>query len=186
MRSELGAEVAAALLRPARLRGEPLERVVVEAARRDDHAFLLEGARERGQTRGLDAADVRVVRARDGVAERRAGDERDVGQVRAPGVRVVEEGDLAGREAELHDGGDGVGHRAEVDGDVLGLRNHAPAVVEERGRAVAPLLDVRRERGADEHGAHLLGDRAERRADDLELNWHKVFSHASRPNWDHP
>ena len=69
----------------------------------------------------------------------------------------------SGRRVAAHDGGDGVGHRAEVDGDVLGLRDHAPALVEERGRAVAPLLDVRGEGGADEDGAHLLGDRAQAR-----------------------
>ena len=67
---------------------------------------------------------------------------------------------------------DGVGHRAEMDGNVLGLGDHAAALVEQGGRAVAPLLDVGRERGADEHGAHLLGDRAERAAENLELNVH--------------
>ena len=69
-------------------------------------------------------------------------------------------------------GGDRVGHRAEVHRDVLGLRDHAAALVEERRRAVAPLLDVRRERRADEHRAHLLRDRAERAADHLELDVH--------------
>ena len=134
MRRELGAKIAAAFLRPACLRDELLERGVGEELRRHDHAFFGERARERGQARGLDAADVGVVRARDGVAERGAGDERDVGQVRAAGVRVVEEGDLAGREAEAHDGGDGVGHRAEVDGDVLCLRDH-PARGRRRARS---------------------------------------------------
>ena len=74
------------------------------------------------------------------------------------------------------DGGDRVGHRAEVDGDVLGLRDHPAALVEERGRAVAPLLDVRRERGADEHGAHLLGDRAQA----LPMTWSSMFTVSSR------
>ena len=101
-----------------------------------------------------------------------ARDERDVGQVGAAGVGVVEDEDLAVGRPLGDDGGDGVRHRAEVDGDVLGLGDHPAALVEERGRAVAPLLDVRRERGADEGGAHLLGDRAQRAADDLELNVH--------------
>ena len=70
------------------------------------------------------------------------------------------------------DGGDRVGHRAEVDGDVLGLRDHAAALVEDRGRAVAALLDVRGERRADQHRAHLLGDRAQRLAEHLELDRH--------------
>ena len=59
---------------------------------------------------------------------------------------------------------------------MLGLRDHPAARVEEGGRAVAPLLDVRRERGADEHGAHLLRDRAERAADDLELDVHGLVT----------
>ena len=67
---------------------------------------------------------------------------------------------------------DGLRHRAEVDGDVLGLRDHSAVGGEERGRAVAPLLDVGGEGGADEHGAHLLRDRAERAAENLELNRH--------------
>jgi hypothetical protein len=60
----------------------------------------------------------------------------------------------------FHHRGDGVGHRAEMHRDVLRLGDHPPAFVEERGRAVATLLDVRRECGTDEHGAHLLRDRA--------------------------
>ena len=49
---------------------------------------------------------------------------------------------------------------------------HPARVVEEGGRAVAPLLDVRRERGADQRRAHLLSDRQERAADDLEFDFH--------------
>src|SRR5205814_10259322 len=86
VRRDLGAEIAAALFRAAGLGDEPLERLVCQELGRDDHAFLLERAREGGEARGLDAADVGVVRARDGVAERGAGDERDVGEVRAAGV----------------------------------------------------------------------------------------------------
>ena len=69
-----------------------------------------------------------------------------------------------------HHGDDSVGHRPEVDGNVLGLRDHPSALVEERGRAVAALLDVRGERGAHEHGAHLLRDRLQKRSYDLELD----------------
>ena len=98
-----------------------------------------------------------------------ARDERDVRQVRAARVRVVEHVDLARLRVARHHGGDRLGHRAEVHRDVLGLGDHPPALVEERGRAVAPLLDVGGERGADERRAHLLGDRPQRAADNLEL-----------------
>jgi N-methylhydantoinase A len=49
--------------------------------------------------------------------------------VRAAGVRVVEDRDLARLEPEPHDGRDRVGHRAEVDRDVLRLRDHPAALV---------------------------------------------------------
>jgi len=80
--------------------------------------------------------------------------------VRAARVGIVERPHLAERGVVLHHRGDRVGHRAEMHGDVLGLRHHPAALVEESGRAIAPLLDVRGERRADEHGAHLLRDRA--------------------------
>ena len=60
--------------------------------------------------------------------------------------------------------------------------DHAATVVEQRGRAVATLLDVRRERGADEHRAHLLRDRAQRAADHLQLDGdHRTRSRTSVP-----
>ena len=95
MRRELGAEVAAPLLRLPRPLDEALEHLVGEELRRQDHALLLERARERRQARRLDPADVGVVRSRDGVAEHGARDERHVGEMRAAGVRVVEDRDLA-------------------------------------------------------------------------------------------
>ncbi len=54
------------------------------------------------------------------------------------------------------------GHRAEVHGNVLGLHDHLAVRVEQRGRSVAALLDVRRVRRADQHHAHLLAGGAQR------------------------
>ena len=59
---------------------------------------------------------------------------------------------------------------------MLGLDDHAAPLVEERGRAVAPLLDVGGEGRADEDGAHLLGDG--RRA--LPSTWSSIFTLSSR------
>ena len=172
VRGDLGPQVAAPLVRVAHVREQQRQHLVVEPDRRDDHALLVELARLGGQARRLHAADVRVVRARDGEAARDARDDRDVRKVRAPRVRVVEDVELAGlRVAGLH-GRDRLGHGSEVDGDVLGLDDHAAALVEERGRAVAPLLDVGREGRADEDGAHLLRRRPQRGTDHLELNFH--------------
>ena len=107
-----------------------------------------------------------------GVAARDPRDEGDVREVRAARVRVVDHVELTGLRVARQDGGDRLGHRAEVHGDVLGLDDHPALLVEERGRAVPPLLDVGREGGADERRAHLLGDGPELRAENLELNIH--------------
>ena len=78
----------------------------------------------------------------------------------------------SGPGSQRDDGGDRGGHRAEVDGDVLGLGDHPAAGVEDRRRAVAPLLDVGREGRADQRRAHLLGDRAKGVADHLQPDVH--------------
>ena len=173
---ELRPEVAASLLGVPHLRDQRVERFVVESGRRDDDPLVRQCARVGRHASGLDAADVCVVRARDGEAERRAGDEGHVGEVRAAGVRVVEHEHVAGRGVVAHHRGDRVRHRPQVDGDVLGLGDHPATLVEDRGRAVAPLLDVGREGGADEHRAHLLGDRAQRAAENLELDFHDLVT----------
>ncbi len=111
-----------------------------------------------------------MVSTRNGIAELGARDDREIGKVCPARVRVVEDPRLAGRGIVRHDRRDRFGHRAEMDRDVLRLRDHAAQLVEERSRAVASLLDVRREGRADQRGAHLLGDRAQRCADDLELD----------------
>ena len=173
---ELGAEVAARARRGSASARRAASRVSgVEPRRRDHDALLLERARVGRHAARLGAADVGVVGARDGEAERGARDERDVGEVRAAGERVVEDEDVVAARVVAADRGDRVGHRAEVDGDVLGLRDHAAALVEERGRAVAPLLDVGGERRPDQRRAHLLGDGAERGPENLELNVHALL-----------
>ena len=172
VRGELGTEVAEALVRVSHARDEGGEDLGVEAGGRNDDALLVERRRVGGKASRLLAPDVGVVGARHREPELGARDERDVGEVRAARVRVVQNVDVVARGVPRRHRCDRVGHRAEVDGDVLGLRDHPPVGREERRRAVAPLLDVRREGGADEHGAHLLCNRPQRAADDLELDFH--------------
>ena len=123
-----------------------------------------------------------MVRARDRKADPRARDERDVREMGAARIRIVQRPHLTGGGVVRHHRGDGVGHRAEMDGNVLRLRDHATPFVEERRRTVAPLLDVGREGRADEHRAHLLGDRAEQAAENLELDRHDRVSLSMRPS----
>ena len=183
---ELGAQVAAPLVARARVGGDQVDQVVVEPRRRQDQAFLVQLGRVGGHRGGGHPADVGVVRARGGPAQQLAvdvdrRDERDVGQVRAAQERVVEHPDLAGLDVLLAHGGDRGGQRAEVDGDVLGLDDEPAVRVEQRGRAVAPLLDVGRERAVDQRRAHLLGDPAQRADRDLELGGVHVASRVRMP-----
>ena len=122
------------------------------------------------------------MRTRDGEAGFGSRHERDVRKVRAARVGIVERPHLAEGRTVLHHRGNRIGHRAEMHGNVLGLRDHATALVEERGGAIAPLLDVRGERRADEHCAHLFGHRAQEAADDLELDRHCRVSLSMRPS----
>ena len=51
---------------------------------------------------------------------------------------------------------------AKMHRDVLGLADGRPVPVEQRGRAIAALLNVCREAGADQRLAHLLDDSGQR------------------------
>ena len=106
--------------------------------------------------------------------------------MRAAGVRVVQDVRVVGAGVHAPDRVHRVRHRAEVNGDVLGLGDQPTAVVEQRRRAVAPLLDVGGEGGADQDGAHLLGDRAEGAAENLQLDVHGLVTLWSASTWHHP
>ena len=180
VRRQLRAQVGAPLLGLAHPLGQLVDEPRGQGLGRDDHALLLERRRV-GRHRARDAtAHVGVVRPAGGEADQRPirprppgedrGDDRDVGQVRPAGERVVEDPRAAGLVLLVEHRCDGRGHRAEVHGDVLGLHDHLAARVEDGGRAVAPLLDVRGVRRADEHGAHLLARGAQRAGHHLQLN----------------
>ena len=183
---ELRAQVAAALVAGARVGGDQVDQLAGQAHRREDQALLVQLGRVGRHRRRDHPADVGVVGARRGPAEPLAfdvdrRDERDVRQVRAAEERVVEHPHVAGLDVVCAHGRDRRRERAEVDGNVLGL-DHEPAVgVEQRGRAVAPLLDVGRQRAVDQRGAHLLRDPAQRADRDLQLGGVHVFSSVRIP-----
>ena len=95
------------------------------------------------------------------VVDRR--EQLQVGRMRAAVVRVVDEHDVAGREApvaserrrqrELHE--------PELGRDLLGVRDHPTLGVEETAREVEHLADDRREGRAVLDDRHLLGDAGE-------------------------
>src|SRR5215208_2022081 len=173
VRGDLGAEVAASQVGGANVGEQEVEDVVYVLAppdqthRRDDDPLLEDLARVGGHGAGAHPADVGVVRPRDGVAEDLSfvgdgGDEGYVWEVRAARVGVVYGEDISRLRVAAHDGGDRLRHRPKVDGDVLRLGDHVAFCVEERGRAVAPLLDVRRVGAPDQDRPHLLGYARER------------------------
>ena len=96
--------------------------------------------------------------------------------MRAAGERVVDDEHVTGRRGALAHGGDRLRHGPEMYRDVLGLGDHPTVVGKERRRAVAALLDVRGEGGADEDRAHLLRDRSQRASEDLELDIHDLVT----------
>ncbi len=142
----------------------------VSRHRRDHQALLPQVARVGGHRAGRHAADVGVVRAGHRVADDRAR-RSPIGDTSVTSGRWVPPvyGSLriqvspGTRTARSH-GRDGLGHRAEVHRDVLGLGDHPGLGVEQRGRAVPALLDVRGVRAAHQRRAHLLGDPGQRAA----------------------
>ena len=61
-------------------------------------------------------------------------------------------------------------HRTEMDRDMIGLGDQPAGRIEQGGRAVAALLDVGGEGGADQDRAHVLGDGQEAVAEHLHLD----------------
>ena len=180
----LGAEVAGDLARAAEVGADHREDVGVdlaaldEAHAGDDEAFLVDLARD-ADAAGRAAADIDVMGDVGHVAEQRAlvedrRDERDVVQVHAALVGIVDQDAVAGLQALGAVGADGarhqVGQRAQVGGLGEGLGDGAQLAIEEGAREVAARLDVGRVGGAAERGAHLLGDGEQPVADDLEAN----------------
>ena len=180
----LGAEVAGDLARAAEVGADHREDVRVdlaaldEAHAGDDEAFLVDLAGD-ADAAGRAAADIDVMRDVGHVAEQRAvvedrRDERDVVEVHAALVGIVDEDAVAGLQALRAVGADGarhqVGQRAQVGGLSEGLGDGAQLAIEERAREIAARLDVGRVGGAAERGAHLLGDGEQPVADDLEAD----------------
>jgi hypothetical protein len=179
-RAHHGPQVALEVARVAHVGRHHLQHVVpehaavVELERGDANAFLpdLGGARVVGAVGG--AADVMLVRPVDGPEHRPIAHEdrqqhREVGQVIVAVIGIVEEEEIAGRDAVLEELGHR-GHRpgqgAHVDRHVLGLGGQAPAPVEYRGREVAARVEDLGVGGAEHRLAHLLHDRFETMLDD--------------------
>ncbi len=173
-RGDLRGQIAFAFARSAHVGEKNRQDVAHDAAAfhdfygRDAQPFFINFARE-AHGAGVRASDIGVVRAIGDVEQRprrtRREDghhHRQVGQVRAPGVGVVQQGDVSGAELECAQRGlDRHGHRAEMDGHVVAHGKDISRGVENGAGIVAALLDVGRKRGTAERGAHFFRDRVE-------------------------
>ena len=89
-------------------------------------------------------------------------DHREVGQVRAAEVGIVEEEHVARRDvvAEVvQNGASGYGERADVHGYALALRDEPALSVQDGRRKVPAGVQYLRKRGTEHHVHHLYGDR---------------------------
>ena len=181
-RADHGLEVALALAHAAHVGEDQVQRGVVRASAiddadgRDPHALLEDLRRPAGQAARAHAADVAPVRAHHredeelvraaGARGEERGDHRHVVQVRAAGVGVVVQEDVA---------------RVDVVAELLADRAHRPAdghdvqrvvlalghghdlgvAVHEDAGEVLALVEDGRVRGAHEGDAHLAHDRDE-------------------------
>jgi hypothetical protein len=186
VRGQLGAKVAAPLLRLPTRRDEALQHLLRQQLRRQDHALLLEHVGERRQARRLDPADVGVMSARDRepstVRETRVTSGRCVppvyGSLRMATWPHSSPSCLTAATAS------GIAPRCT---GCARLRDHLAALVEERrssSRGRSLMFAEKEERISD--GAHLLRDRPQRAPDHLKLNRCDHVTHGSRPSWDHP
>jgi hypothetical protein len=154
--------------------GPSAENSLIGAMRRP---FLIGLGGPRHVAAGHRAADVGPVGQVDREGDQSAADEHrphglDVGQVVAAHFWKIEEPDVAVAQPifgnPLEKFFDGEAHDTQMDRDVAPLRDEPPVGVRQRRGEIARFLEQRRARRTHDDHAHLLGDRVERVADDLE------------------
>ena len=141
-RGALGCEIGAPGLRGAHVGEQEALHVGCEAERRHDHALGKQLAGPGRHAPRLHAAHVGMVRPHHAVAAHRAvhvygADQRDVGEMRPPGIRVVQDEDVARRGGECPHGRDGLVQRAQMHRNVRRLGDHLARGVEQGRGAVA-------------------------------------------------
>ena len=145
----------------------------------EQHALFLDGSAQRRHRAWRQSADLGVVTARGDVEQHVLPrpvvdrcDDRDVRQVGASVVRIVDRVDVSG----LHLAGPALdhllhacAHRAQVDRHVRCVGDQVAVGIEERTGEVQPLLDVDRLGRRLQPYTHLLGDGHEQVVEDLQL-----------------
>jgi hypothetical protein len=86
--------------------------------------------------------------------------QRDIGKMRAPGVGIVQNHDIATLERErIHGRLDRHGHGAEMHRHVVAHGNDPALRIKDCAGVIAALDDIGRDRSAAQRGSHLFGNR---------------------------
>ena len=145
---------------PAAQRQLPIA-FALEPLRGDHQPLLVQGPGHRHGA-GAVRADIGVVGPGHGEGGQPLAGEhrryhRHVGQMGAAQVGVVDHQEVAGAPvAAFHQVRHGVGHGAQVHGNVRGLGAEAAGGVEDGAGKIQPVLDVGRQRAGAQQGAHLV------------------------------
>ena len=149
-RGALRREIAASHGRCAHVGEDELFEIGREPCRRDDEAFLNELARTRRHAARRHSPDIGVMGSHDTVAADLSvdvdrADQRQIGEMAASGVRVVQQEKFArfGRRIEMTHGSNRVRQGAQVDRNVRSLRDHLTVRAEQCGRCVPAFTNVR-------------------------------------------
>ena len=148
----------------------------------EEQTLLLDRAAVGGHRSRRDASHVGVVttaghkRHKPTFPEHRR-DQREIRQVGAAVVGVVGHHSITGPQRftltalhRLEQRQHALPHRAEVHGDVRGVGNELAARVKQRAGEIQPLTDIHRCTGLLQSGAHLLSDRHEAMAEQLQAD----------------
>ena len=192
---QLGLQIRQQLLRVAHRpgpRGQPLAPLLLQqhpGAHQghvvEQQTLLLNAAAPRRHGPGADATHIGVMAAGGhegdrlgptGCGEQRR-DQGQIGQMGAPVERVVGHHRIAGGQglelSALHrllQGHHALPHGTEVHRDVGGIGHQPPLPIKQSAREVEALLDVDRHAGLLQPGAHLLRDRHEAMAEQLQAH----------------
>ena len=169
VRRELGAKIAAALVRVAELVATTLDRAVVEQRRGITCLPRRGSSRTRASSSPARASDVGVMRTTDRVSDGGSRDSVMSGRCVPPVYGSLRTQTSRSRLACPMTAATASGIAPRCTG-MCSAWAIISARVEERGRAVPPFLDVGRERRADQRRAHLLRNCAESAADHLQLH----------------
>jgi hypothetical protein len=128
-------EIAAPHRGRAHIREQETLQLWREPRRRNDDAFLIQLPCACRHTACGHSPDIRMVSAHDAVSTHPSidfdrADHGEIGEVAATSIGIIEEEQFTGMGIECPNGRHGIGERAEMNGNVRGLRDHLAIGIE--------------------------------------------------------